>query len=65
MSTVVTYLPSTNLHTLLTKVGYSIRLESKMSKETRLLFCTTGVILRRLQEGRQRHAQHVFLTITI
>ena len=32
-------------------VGYSIRLESKMSKETRLLFCTTGVILRRLQEG--------------
>jgi len=36
-----------------------------MSKETRLLFCTTGVILRRLQEadshrswwweGRRRH----------
>jgi ATP-dependent RNA helicase DHX36 len=30
-------------------VGYSIRLESKMSKATRLLFCTTGVLLRRLQ----------------
>ena len=32
-------------------VGYSIRLESKMSQQTRLLFCTTGVVLRRLQEG--------------
>ena len=30
-------------------VGYSIRLESKMSASTRLLFCTTGVVLRRLQ----------------
>ncbi|CAH9063561.1 unnamed protein product [Cuscuta europaea] len=29
-------------------VGYQIRLESKRSAETRLLFCTTGVLLRRL-----------------
>jgi ATP-dependent RNA helicase DHX36 len=31
-------------------VGYQIRLESKRSAETRLLFCTTGVLLRRLVE---------------
>ncbi|KAL8152378.1 hypothetical protein V2J09_010138 [Rumex salicifolius] len=29
-------------------VGYQIRLESKRSTETRLLFCTTGVLLRQL-----------------
>ncbi|KAJ8754471.1 hypothetical protein K2173_005632 [Erythroxylum novogranatense] len=29
-------------------VGYQIRLESKQSAQTRLLFCTTGVLLRRL-----------------
>jgi len=29
-------------------VGYAVRLESKTSKETRLLFCTTGILLRRL-----------------
>lgn len=29
-------------------VGYQIRLESKRSAETRLLFCTTGLLLRRL-----------------
>ena len=27
-------------------VGYSIRLESKRSRATRLLFCTVGVLLR-------------------
>ena len=32
-------------------VGYQIRLEAKRSSKTRLLFCTTGVILRRLQEN--------------
>lgn len=31
-------------------VGYQIRLESKSSAETRLLFCTTGVLLRRLAQ---------------
>jgi ATP-dependent RNA helicase DHX36 len=30
-------------------MGYSIRLESKQSQNTRLLFCTTGILLRRLQ----------------
>eukprot|EP00039_Didymoeca_costata_P003149 m.65483 g.65483 ORF g.65483 m.65483 type:complete len:1368 (+) comp11739_c0_seq1:318-4421(+) len=30
-------------------VGYQIRLESKRSKHTRLLFCTTGILLRRLE----------------
>uniref|UniRef100_A0A0E0BBK8 RNA helicase n=1 Tax=Oryza glumipatula TaxID=40148 RepID=A0A0E0BBK8_9ORYZ len=30
-------------------VGYQIRLESKRSAQTRLLFCTTGVLLRRLE----------------
>ena len=30
-------------------VGYSIRLENKTSRHTRLLFCTTGILLRRLQ----------------
>ncbi|CAB9507370.1 DExH-box ATP-dependent RNA helicase DExH7, chloroplastic [Seminavis robusta] len=31
-------------------VGYQIRLEAKRSSKTRLLFCTTGVVLRRLQD---------------
>jgi HrpA-like RNA helicase len=30
-------------------IGYSIRLESKKSSKTRLLLCTTGILLRRLQ----------------
>lgn len=30
-------------------VGYQIRLESKTSAMTRLLFCTTGILLRRLE----------------
>mmetsp|Transcript_12537 Transcript_12537/g.22733 ORF Transcript_12537/g.22733 Transcript_12537/m.22733 type:complete len:1346 (-) Transcript_12537:420-4457(-) len=30
-------------------VGYSIKGESRQSQKTRLLFCTTGVLLRRLQ----------------
>jgi hypothetical protein len=29
-------------------VGYSIRLENKRSEHTRLLFCTTGILLRRM-----------------
>jgi len=29
-------------------VGYSVRLDSKTSPRTRLLFCTTGILLRRL-----------------
>ncbi|XP_038072636.1 putative ATP-dependent RNA helicase DHX57 [Patiria miniata] len=30
-------------------VGYQIRLENKQSTSTRLLFCTTGILLRRLE----------------
>lgn len=32
------------------KVGFQVRMESKVSKETKLIFCTTGVVLRRLQD---------------
>lgn len=32
-------------------VGYSIRLESKRSSRTRLLFCTTGIVLRHLESS--------------
>lgn len=32
-------------------VGYAIRGESKQTKKTKLLFCTTGVVLRRLGSG--------------
>ena len=42
--------------------GYSIRLESKRSKSTRILFCTTGVLLRRLQCDPDLAAvSHVFV----
>ncbi|KAF7307178.1 Dead deah box [Mycena indigotica] len=41
-------------------VGYAIRGESKQSKETKLLFCTTGVVLRRLGSGDSlEHVTHV------
>jgi ATP-dependent RNA helicase DHX57 len=32
-------------------VGYAIRGERKATRDTRLLFCTTGVVLRRLGGG--------------
>ena len=32
-------------------VGYTIRLESKTSAATKLLFCTTGILLKRLEVG--------------
>jgi ATP-dependent RNA helicase DHX29 len=32
------------------KVGFQVRMETKMSNETKLTFCTTGVVLRRLQD---------------
>ena len=31
-------------------VGYQIRMEARKSSSTRVLFCTTGIILRRLQD---------------
>lgn len=41
-------------------VGYAIRGSSNHGKTTRLLFCTTGVILRRLSNGDQlQNVSHV------
>ncbi|CAI5735499.1 unnamed protein product [Hyaloperonospora brassicae] len=34
-------------------IGYQIRMDAKKSSNTRLLFCTTGVLLRRLLNDRQ------------
>lgn len=43
-------------------VGYHIRLESKKSKKTRLQFCTTGVVLRRLQDDPElKGVTHIIL----
>merc|ERR1719506_1888023 len=42
--------------------GYSIRLESKRTPQTRILLCTTGVLLRRLQCDPDLAAvSHVFV----
>ncbi len=30
------------------RVGYHVRLDAAMTRSTRLLFCTTGILLRRL-----------------
>lgn len=41
-------------------VGYAVRGSSSQRKTTQLLFCTTGVILRRLSNGDQlQHVSHV------
>lgn len=37
-------------------VGYQIRLESKVSNSTRLTFCTTGILLRRLESDPKLNA---------
>ncbi|KAK8936318.1 putative pre-mRNA-splicing factor ATP-dependent RNA helicase [Platanthera zijinensis] len=43
-------------------VGYQIRLEAERSEQTRLLFCTTGVLLRRLiQEPDLRGVSHLLI----
>lgn len=43
-------------------VGYSVRLESKQSARTRLLFCTTGILLRRLlSDPLLENTTHVIL----
>ncbi|CAK4072233.1 unnamed protein product [Aphanomyces euteiches] len=43
-------------------VGYSIRMETKRSAETRLLFCTTGVLLRRLlQDPQLQGVSHIIV----
>ena len=43
-------------------VGYSVRLESRVSAETRLLFCTTGVLLQKLRSDPSLRAlSHVVI----
>ena len=43
-------------------VGYTIRLESKATTNTRLLFCTTGILLKRLEEDAMlQNITHVFV----
>ncbi|TFK56866.1 P-loop containing nucleoside triphosphate hydrolase protein [Heliocybe sulcata] len=43
-------------------VGYAIRGESKQSPRTKILFCTTGVVLRRLSGGdRLKGVSHVIV----
>ena len=43
-------------------VGYSIRLERKATANTRLLFCTTGILLKRLEDDVQlTNVTHVFV----
>lgn len=42
--------------------GYSIKLEKKMTSKTRLLLCTTGVLLRRLQcDPDLASVSHIFV----
>ena len=42
--------------------GYSIRMENKRSKYTRILMCTTGILLRRLQcDPDLASVSHIFL----
>ncbi|KAK2655365.1 hypothetical protein Ddye_008417 [Dipteronia dyeriana] len=43
-------------------IGYHIRLESKRSAQTQLLFCTTGVLLRQLvQDPNLNHVSHLLV----
>ncbi len=44
-------------------VGYQIRLESRMSSRTALMFCTTGILLRTLmyQEGNLERVTHLII----
>lgn len=35
-------------------VGYHVRLDAAMSRDTKLLFCTTGILLRRWGPGGHR-----------
>jgi HrpA-like RNA helicase len=43
-------------------VGYTIRLESKATSNTRLLFCTTGILLKRLEDDADLdNVTHVFV----
>ncbi|XP_030048986.1 ATP-dependent RNA helicase DHX29 isoform X1 [Microcaecilia unicolor] len=42
--------------------GYQIRMESRTGEYTKLLYCTTGVLLRKLQEdGLLKHVSHILV----
>ncbi|XP_029433064.1 ATP-dependent RNA helicase DHX29 [Rhinatrema bivittatum] len=42
--------------------GYQIRMESRTGEYTKLLYCTTGVLLRKLQEdGLLKHVTHILV----
>ena len=44
------------------RVGYHVRLDAAMTRETRLLFCTTGILLRRLAGDLQLpHVSHIIV----
>lgn len=54
--------PHAGAHRVWCVTGYQIRLESRRSRATRLLFCTTGVLLRRLQCDRElAGVSHIFV----
>jgi len=43
-------------------IGYTIRLDSKASRNTRMLFCTTGILLKRLEADKNlENVTHVFV----
>mmetsp|Transcript_68123 Transcript_68123/g.148597 ORF Transcript_68123/g.148597 Transcript_68123/m.148597 type:complete len:680 (+) Transcript_68123:208-2247(+) len=43
-------------------VGYAVRLDAKCSNRTRLLFCTTGVLLQQLNVDKElKHVSHVVI----
>lgn len=43
-------------------VGYQVRLDSRCSKRTKLVFCTTGVLLRRIQQPHfLKRVSHIVL----
>ena len=46
-------------------VGYQIRMESKMSQQTRLLFCTTGILLRRMEADRLLEGRYGGMNLTL
>lgn len=47
--------------TMASLVGYSIRLESNTSRNTRLTYCTNGIALRMLEEGSGRDGKGMAL----
>lgn len=65
MSTILSYSRIFNVMLFLLKnslCGYQIRMESRTGEATRLLYCTTGVLLRKLQEdGLLSSVSHVIV----